>query len=604
MSKKVTNPRSIPSMRERLRESIIGEYLWGTPKQPKQINTTKVMVLGAVEQSYGIYQVPTFEAQVNCLWNDPLVKEAITMFAEQVCATGFFLTSNPDYKVKLGTKKQTALQVIQEWCRKNRIDTKLLEIAIELKAFGNSFWKIDDYGFSKIPIESIWHMVRVEPDRALQEEYDLQLVPLYGSKVVPYNEFVHFRIGITGYHAPMGQGVIYSLLAKPIDSAGHTAPSIYDVRLNMRKSLDQGFQNFSFGNVWIGVPNMSNEDFEAQDVNGKTLSDKVANMSPTGNRVITNTDVKVELEVPERTQSYDEFIKNERDEFFMSLADPSLKLGLEQGFTKATSVTASEVYQFKISNMRRTMKQQFEDIFEQLLDNLGFDGNLADVQMNFGPEERAEYAIADLFVAQAQDIVLADEVRYLLSKYHKWDIKGKIEGGDKTNAQKAQELAKSSAAMSMGGVGEPKEKQPPKLGQMLSAETKDVKAAEIEGASESQTNVESALQPKVVITQLRDSAFGYNKDFTNFYIDEFLPEAYYAIVMAQGEYEFTLMQQGINYDKAHLAGIEYSKMLSKELNINWLVYQADLFPLLIRIRERNSTDPVDLVTHSQELPVH
>ena len=78
---------------------------------------------------------------------------------------------------------------------------------------------------------------------------------------------------------------------------------------------------------------MSNEDFEAVDANGKTLSDKVANMSPTGNRIITNTNVKIALEVPERTQSYDAFIKDQRDEFFMSLADPSLKLGLEQGFT-------------------------------------------------------------------------------------------------------------------------------------------------------------------------------------------------------------------------------------------------------------------------------
>ena len=47
-----------------------------------------------------------------------------------------------------------------------------------------------------------------------------------------------------GCRPPVGQGVIYSLLAKPVDSAGNVAPSIYDVRLNHRRSLDQGMKNF------------------------------------------------------------------------------------------------------------------------------------------------------------------------------------------------------------------------------------------------------------------------------------------------------------------------------------------------------------------------
>ena len=582
MSKRVTNPQTIPSLIQRLRESSVGLHLWGTPKSAKQLRPTKTLVLGAVEQSYGIYQVPTFEQQVNVLWNDPLVKEAITMFAEQVCATGFFLTGNKDYQVKLGPKRQTALQVIQEWCRKNHIDNKILEIAIEMKAFGNSFWKIDDFGFSKIPIESAWHMVRVEPDRALQEEYDLQLAPIYGSKVIPYNEFVHFRIGITGYHAPMGQGVIYSLLAKPVDSAGHVAPSIYDVRLNMRRSLDQGFQNFSFGNVWIGVPNMSNEDFEAQDAQGKTLSDKVANMSPTGNRIITNTDIKVELEVPERTQSYDEFIKNERDEFFMSLADPSLKLGLEQGFTKATSVTASEVYQFKISNMRRIMKQEFEDIFEQLLDKLGFDAEKADIRLNFGPEETAEYAIADLFQAEGQQIISKIGCLEVLVKYHKWDF----------DVQKEQDRIKEQMAAMATQVGpDGKPMQPPKLSQALSAEKKDTSAAQ---AQESEMKLEGAYHPKIKITEMHEGVAGYNQNMTELYIDPLVPDRYYALIMAEKEYEYSLMSQSLGPDKAHFAATNYARGLAKELNIDWTSYNEDLIALYAQIKARNSEGPKTL----------
>ena len=207
------------------------------------------------------------------------------------------------------------------------------------------------------------------------------------------------------------------LLAKPVDSKGNVSPSIYDIRLSMRSSLDEGFRKFSFGNVWIGMPDLSNEDFAAQGI-----VEKVAAMKSTGNRIVTNSKIDVQLEVPERTQSYDSFIKEMKNEFFMGLADPSLKLGLEEGFTKATSVTASEVYQFKISTMRRTIKQHFEDLFKQILNKLGFEGEKAHIEMNFGPEETATYNIADIFAATDRKILSLDGARLLLTKYHKWDI--------------------------------------------------------------------------------------------------------------------------------------------------------------------------------------
>ena len=129
----------------------IRNSLWGTPKAVEEVKATKQLVLGVVEQSYGIYQIPSFRSQVEVFWNDPLIKEAITMFAEQVVATGFFLTGNPKYTKSIDNK--TALDVIKEWCDFNNIDIKLPEIAIELKAFGNSFWRISDLGFVKIPVD-------------------------------------------------------------------------------------------------------------------------------------------------------------------------------------------------------------------------------------------------------------------------------------------------------------------------------------------------------------------------------------------------------------------------------------------------------------------
>jgi len=396
------------------------ESLFGVPKESiPQVKATGKAVLGTVEQTFGIYEIPSFKDQVTTFWNDPILREGVIMLSEQVVSTGYYLTANPSYNLKINGK--TALDTIKEWCEENNIDTKLLEIAIELRAFGNSFWRIDEqYGFQKIPIESVWRAVPIDSVTPLQVKYNIQLVPIYGSKIINWGEFIHFRINITGYRAPLGMGVIYSLLTKPVDSEGAIAPSIYDIRLQMRRSLHEGFRKFSFGNVWIGVPNLSNEDFEAQG-----LAPKVANMKSTGNRIITNSDVKVQLEVPQRTESYDKFIEAMNNEFFMALADPSLKLGLEKGFTKSTAVVASEFYKNKIANLRKCIKETFEDLFKQILEKMGYDGVKAEVRMHFGPEETPKYEPKDIFNAVQLKIIDIPEARRLLSKYLKWDLEAK-----------------------------------------------------------------------------------------------------------------------------------------------------------------------------------
>jgi hypothetical protein len=590
-----------PSLRRRLRESSVGEMIWGTPKSKIELKQTKVMVLGAVEQSYGIYQVPTFEQQVNTLWNDAVVKEAITMFAEQVVATGTYFSSNKDYNVKLGGK--TALDIIKKWWKDNHLDTKLLEIVIEYRAFGNSFWKVDDFGFTKVAIESVWHAVRVEPDEPLQEKYNLQLTPIYGGKVIPWEQFAHFRTGITGYHAPLGQGVIYSLLAKPVDSAGNTAPSTYDVRLSHRRSLDQGMKNFSFGNVWIGFPNMSNEDFRAQDANGQTIADKAANMSPTGNRILTNTDVKVALEVPERTQSYESFINDQRNEFFMALADPSIKLGIEEGFTKATAETASAFYKFKVSNSRRDLKMVFEDLFEQILNKLGYDGDKADIQLNFGPEEAADYVIADLFGATDRKIISLSTCRAILTKFRKWEIPANEESLLK---EEADELMKMQTALAQVTATAPQGKggsgiataattptKPATLSQQLSEEVKEPRATAAQ-AVESEISPTVPIKPVIRITQLAKDVAAFNKDGTVIYIDPELSEKYYALVIGRKEYEYSVLMQGFTGQRTKAVGLNYERMLAGQLGLDYGKYNECLMEAQARIQARGSKDPPDI----------
>jgi len=565
-----------------LKEAVTGKISkpMGTPEEGEHIHSTSIAVLGAVEQSYGIYQVPSFREEVTTFWDDPLLKEGVTMFAEQVVATGVFYTSNPEYKLilpvtikdKITNKDRvvnmSALEVILRWADDNNIRTKLLEIAIELKAFGNSLWRLDNkLGFIKIPIESVWHALRVNPDVPLQEQYHMQLTPYYGAKIIPWREFIHFRVGITGYHAPFGQGVVYSLLAKPTDSRGNVAPSIYDIRLSTRGALNEGFRKFSFGNeLWV-FEGMSNEDFEAGDI-----GNKVANMSSTGNRIATNAKGEIHLAVPERTQSYDEFIKQMRDEFFMALADPSLKLGLEEGFTKATSVTASEVYKFKIATMRNQIKEHFEDLFEQILDKLGFDGTEAAVKMNFGPEEKSEYEIKDIDIMIKDKVITPNEARKLLATYHKWDIQGNIEGGDKPIMAKPEFTNLNRRPEETGS------KPPAK-----------------EGLSTFYSlPVNTAMVINVIIEELPDRVAGYNKDFSKVFIDPLVPEWMKPFIILHEIKEYKERQLGKDYDAAHRLATELEKQALVERGLNWESYSNTYLSLLPKIRSRGSKGPEEL----------
>lgn len=408
--------------------------IFGTPKNRFEVVQSHTAILGAIEQSVGVYQNnPTMREKVSTYYHDPLLQEGVVDFSNQVLSTGVFYSQNPEYTTKIGGK--TPLEVIQQWADDNDLDLKLQEICTELKAFGNSYWRITDLGFVKIPIEAIWQAIKIDDEIALQHKYNLKTDPIYGQKILEWETFIHFRVNVTGQYAPFGIGMMDGMLARPTDRFGVQSPSIYDIRLSMRGSLDEGFRKFSFGNVWIGVPDLSNEDFDSSD-----LGTKVANMKSTGNRIITNSDVKVALEVPQRTQSYDEFIKQMRNEFFMAVGDPQLKMGLEEGFTKATAESTIQMYKPRIAMMRLAIKEHMEDLFKQILDKQGFPNpSEAAVKMNFGPEETAEYALEDLAKFVQLKVIMPNECRKILTTYHKWDIHGNLEDQPEYKEMKKQE---------------------------------------------------------------------------------------------------------------------------------------------------------------------
>jgi hypothetical protein len=558
--------------------------MFGIPKEDVKIKKTGVLVLGQVEQNYGIYQIPAFRDLVTTMWNDSVLREAIQAFAEQVVATGYFLSGNPKYEKKINGK--TALDAIIEWCKVNNLEEKLLEISVELKAFGNSFWRISDMGFSKVPIESVWHVVRVSEDVPLQEKYHVQLVPIYTGNILPWGEFIHFRVYVTGYRAPFGVGMLHSLLARPVMMDGTVCPSIYDVRLNQRASLDEGFRKFSFGNVWISMEGLPEDQLAAQ-------ADQVATMKSTGNRVLVNVPTKVSLEVPERTQSYDSFIKVMRDEFYMSLGDPTLKLGLEMGFTKATAETAAELYKFKISTMRQTIKHELEKLFVVILDKLGYDGKEACVELNFEKVEAAIYdekLIKDFILI---GMITKNEGRYLISKYGKWDIKGDVEGGD-IPLFAPERVIPQKAMPTPSGTVAPPTATPQELAKP--EEKVEERQNELKEGIALVVHESGYKGLPVVITELPDRLAGYSKD--KIYIDPLtLADGYpkKLILVHETTEQPLVVKMGVPYDKAHLVATDAEHAVADANHINWedlvKLYQS----ILYKIKVRGSKGPEDLI---------
>lgn len=391
------------------------ESIFGTPKKPVEVKSSAVIVLGSVKQGYGVRGKYTFEDQIKCYATDPVIKESIVHFAQEVAGPGYFTSMNEDYTLQLDGK--TAKDVINEWCYANDLDNKLLQIVIELHAFGNSFWYITD-GFQNIPLESIRKALPISKSIPVQEKYNLELTGVYKSKIIKNDEFVHFRTDVT-YNAPLGIGIIHGLLINPDEDSSE--PSFWELYKNERKYMDLGFKKFSFANELWTFDKVDDTSPEAFD----ELAKKITNMEDTGQRIVTNVKGDIKIAIPTRTTSYDQWLKQRNHALLMALANPTLKLGLEQGFTKATAEAAKEMFEMKITSIQRVIKRVFENLWVKVLEKEGFDGEKAQVRMNFGSEE-IEYSTADVFSAVDKGIVTKDEARKILKESMKWKLEGEL----------------------------------------------------------------------------------------------------------------------------------------------------------------------------------
>lgn len=380
-------------------------------------------VLGTVEQSYGVRLKTSFRDQLTVFNEDPVIKESVLQFAEQVVSTGIFTTLD-EYDTKLPVPEDakgyapgaqwTAKECIDNWNRANNLDGKILTIAAELDAFGNSFWNITD-GFTYIPIEAVdWAQPKTKT-KPIRDEYNLKLTGYYSMKELLFGDFVHFSHNTIGT-APFGTGILYSLIQIPQASilTKKAVPSLYELRKAIRASMKEGFEKFSFANELWSFEGLS-------DTKTKEVGEKLTKMASTGQRIATNVKGSIGIAVPQRTATYDAWIKTMEDEFLMSLANPSLKLGLEMGFTKATAEAAQEMFESKIESLRREIRRQIEAVWIQVLTSCGFDPFKANVKLHFGSPE-VEYETDDLFKAVEDQIISKEEARTILRESMKWRL--------------------------------------------------------------------------------------------------------------------------------------------------------------------------------------
>ena len=404
-----------------------------------------VAVLGGVEQSYGVRLSPTFKDQVTVFNEDPIIKESILQFAEQVISTGIF-TTGAEYPLELPNPaggKWTAKECIDEWNKQNNLDAKILTIASELFGFGNSFYNIVD-GLNYIPIQSIENAMPATKGISIRDKYDLKLTGSFGSEKISSGDFIHFKSNIIGV-APFGTGIIYSLITVPAN-----APSLYALRQSIRKSMKAGFEKFSFGNELWTFEGLS--DAKIQEIGAK-----ITEMAESGQRIATNVKGDIKIAVPQRTTSYDAWMTLVQNEVLMSLTNPSLKLGLEQGFTKATAEAALSMFEAKIESLRRVIKRQVEKLWLNVLNANGFDGAEANIELHFGSPE-IEYDSADLFKAVELGLVTPEEARTILRDSMKWkletqalkvDTTGDVVEEAEKETEKKINLAKESRQLSL-----------------------------------------------------------------------------------------------------------------------------------------------------------
>ena len=388
-----------------LRETISG--LFATPEQPTELKKSVTVIINSTEASMGERPSTTFADQVLTFKSDALLREGCIETAEQILGQGFYVIQ--DEKYTFAPNGVTAKQVIDEWNRLNNADGALSILLIDLVAFGESIFLLNSGGFVHLPIECIAKAVPVDKATPIREKYNLETTPSFGSKKINWGEFVSYKIYNIS-NSPFGEGCIASIMRRPAPEI----PSLMELRNSIRKNLDLSFKKQGSANeLW---------SFDCPDASIKELQEKINKMSETGNRIASNVKGTISIAIAERATSFDVWLKTVSQEFLQALSNPTLRLGIESYYTKASAEVGAHLFEFKIGSIRRMVQREFEIVWNSVLTKRGYDAQKAGIRMIFGANEPAEYVIADIFTAVEKELLSKEEGRNLLIKQCRWRI--------------------------------------------------------------------------------------------------------------------------------------------------------------------------------------
>jgi hypothetical protein len=389
------------------RAESLKEAIFGTPKKPEPLKTTNVLIITDTERTYGSPPPTTFKSQLDYFMKDPVIKETILQSAHEVCTSGFYTTANEKYTLKLGGK--SAKEVIDEWNKENDIDNKLLQISTETIAFGNSVWKIDDGGFSNVPIQAVEKAVAVDQTTSIREKYNLKMTGTYHNKELKNGEFINFATNLTG-EAPLGTGIMYGLLARPEANT----PSLIEKRMNESKAMSSGFMNFGQPMELYSFDNLDSGSAVA-------FTSKLKEITPgKGQRLVSTVPGKITTNTPNHSDSYGAWLEKSSKEFYLAVCigmSPNTEYS-----TKASAETLEKFHENRIASYQRAIKRKFENLWAKVLDELGYDGKQADIRMNFGKKAETSYTPADILAAKEAKIISAEEARKLYIESIGWKI--------------------------------------------------------------------------------------------------------------------------------------------------------------------------------------
>lgn len=374
-------------------------------------------------QSAGSSPSSTFAAQVKVFKKMPVIREAIVHGAMEICGLGIFTSDEKADAIKLpkaGSEVQwTAKQAVDFWNKENNLDEVVLSVAIELLAYGNSFWLITPDGLQPIPIDKIMRAVPVSPRIPIQQQYNLMMDGTYGSKVLPFGSFVHFRLNMTTSSCPLGSGCVAAL----IESYDTDIPSLIEVYNAIQVALRNGVGK------WINpleawtLPELSDEQLGDKDEAG-TVAHAIDNLPSSGKRITMNTDLKIQTSQARRDTGWDTVIQGVTDAVIMALGNPALKASVESGFTEASIRGAINLFRKKVVAARRQIQRTIEKLWSKVLSEYGFDAELSQIKLTFGPDE-VEWTVPDLVNAFNAKLISAEEARAILREKARWKLEHK-----------------------------------------------------------------------------------------------------------------------------------------------------------------------------------